>query len=186
MQFFTPQLYLQCNSRDAAVAERANEEWETAIRAYKEQLGSIRERMPAQVVALSELCLHDAEVLKRESIYPSTGPIFFHDFPFPAPVPLWSAVEVISVLLDGEILSLVYNLWNQVRTREAPDTWTFSKAREDWLYDEISGEGEPRRMLYTHSILLSTGIVLEIPFLAVFIHRFPLPQVARGPEKKIA
>ncbi len=184
MQFFTPQLYQQFNSSDESEAERANEAWEKAILAYRQQLEALRDRMPSQVVALSELCLHDAEVLKREEVVQASGPTFFHDFPFPFPI--WSAVEVITVQVGGEAFSLFYNLWDRVQVREAPEGWRFSKLREHWLYDEVQARDERRGVMWTHSILLSTGAVLEVPFLSVVIHRAPLPHLAMGAEKKTA
>jgi len=35
MKFFTPELYIRCNSTDDAEADRADEDWEKAIRDYK-------------------------------------------------------------------------------------------------------------------------------------------------------
>ncbi len=187
MEFFTPQLYQQFNSLDEAEADRANEAWEQAILAYKRQLGSLRDRLPSQLITLSELCLHDAEVVKWEEITQAGGPMFFPpDSPFPFPLSIWSAVAVITLRLDGEILSLFYCLWDHIRTREAPDNWRFSKLREHWLYDEVQIHGERSYTTYMHSILLSTGAVLDIPFVSVVIHRFPLPQSAALPEKKTA
>ena len=186
MQFFTPQLYQQFNSLDEAEAERANETWEQAILAYKGQLDSVRDRMPSQLITLSELCLHDAEVVKREEITQASGPMFPPDFPFPFPHSCWSAVAVVTLRLDGEILSLFYCLWDHIRTHEAPDNWRFSKLREHWLYDEVQIRGERWFTTYMHSILLSTGVVLDIPFMSVVIHRFPVPQSAALPEKKTA
>src|SRR5689334_4496634 len=115
MQFFTPQLYQQFNSPDAAEEERAYEAWERAVLAYKQQLDSVRDRMPSQIIALSELCLHDAEVIKREDLAQASGPMFVHDFPFPYPISVWSAVSVITLRLDGEIVSLFYCLWDNIR-----------------------------------------------------------------------
>ncbi|MGD9713074.1 MAG: hypothetical protein AB7V46_13525 [Thermomicrobiales bacterium] len=185
MQFFTPQLYQRFNSPDPAEEERAYEAWEQAVLAYKQQLDSVRDRMPSQLIALSELCLHDAEVIRREETTQASGPIFFpHEFPFPVPFSMWSAVAVITLRLDGEILCLFYSLWDHIRTREAPDNWQFSKLREHWLYDEVQVHGERRFTTYIHSILLSTGVVLDIPFMSVVVHRFPIPQTAALPEKR--
>jgi hypothetical protein len=187
MQYFTPQLYQQFNSLDEVEAERANEAWDQAILAYRQQLDSVRDRMPSQIVALSELCLHDAEVIKREEIAQASGPIgFLPDFPIPIPFTVWSAVAVITLRLDGEILTLFYCLSDHIGMSEAPKNWRFSKLREHWLYDEVQVHGERGFPIYTHSILLSTGIVLDIPFISVVIHRFPIPQTAALPEMKTA
>lgn len=177
MQYFTPQLYQQFNSLDEAEAERANEAWEQAILSYKQRLDSVRDRLPSQVIALSALCLHDAEVIKREELVQSSGPVHFsHEFPLQLPVSVWSAVAVISLRLGGEILSLFYSLYDRVRPHEAPKDWRFSTLREHWLYDEVEVHEDRRFPVFTHSILLSTGVVLDIPFTSVVTHRFPVPQ----------
>ena len=66
MRFFTPELYLRFNSRDDAVALAADAEWEAAIARYNAHLDSFRGKMPSQVVNLSEMCLHDADILLRQ------------------------------------------------------------------------------------------------------------------------
>jgi hypothetical protein len=175
--------------------------------------------MPSQVIALSELCLHDAEVIRREEITQASGPMFFpddlpppraragaggwaqagagaraasgptlppHDPPFPYPLSVWSAIAVITLRVDEEILCLFYCLWDHIRIREAPENWQFSKLREHWLYDEVQIHGERWFTTYMHSILLSTGVVLDIPFTSVVIHRFPIPQMGVVAEKKTA
>jgi hypothetical protein len=184
MHFFTPQLYQQFNSHDEAEAEHANEAWEQAILAYKQSLETFRDRMPSPVLALSSLSLHDAEVLARAEIFPPSAPLFYQDIPFP--ISIWSAVAVISLQLDGEILSLFYCLWDRVQSHAAPESWPFSKLGEHWLYDEIHAQEAGKGMFYTHSILLSTGIVLDIPFSSVVIHRFPVPHRLKETTHKSA
>jgi hypothetical protein len=186
MQFFTPQLYQQFNSRDEAVAGRANEEWDEAIQAYHRHLETIRPGMPSQVIALTELCLHDAEVLARSEVVQAGGPVYPHDLPLPFPISTWSAVAVVTVHLGGEILSLFYSLWDRVGAQDAPETWSFSKRREHWLYAAVPAHGGGGGTVYVHRILLSTGIVLAIPFLSVVVHRFPLPRAADGLAKQSA
>lgn len=182
IHFFTPRLYQQFNSPDPAEEERAYEAWERAILAYKQQLDSVRDRMPPQVVALSGSCLHDAEVVKREGIVQVTGPHCSHEFPFPP----WTALAVITVRLEGEILCLFYSLWDRVRVCEAPDDWQFSKLREHWLYDEVRVQGDRGVGTNVHSILLSTGVVLDVPFTSVVVHRVPVPQPVTAAERKTA
>jgi hypothetical protein len=63
MRFFTPDLYVRFNSSDEKEADRANEAWEAALSGYRKHLDGIRDCMPSQVRNLSELNLHDAEVL---------------------------------------------------------------------------------------------------------------------------
>src|SRR5439155_1551888 len=42
MRFFTPELYVQFNSPDDEVADRANEAWETALQSYQNHLTALR------------------------------------------------------------------------------------------------------------------------------------------------
>src|SRR5260370_23232966 len=132
MRFFTPELYMQFNSPDDEVSDRANQAWEDALRGYKQLLETIRPRMPSQVRKVSELCLHDAEVLGFEQEIQSL-------FPFPEPFwpgPLWSAVAILSLKQECTVWSLIYMLWDRVRHNAATEEWQFSKSPKLWLYDE--------------------------------------------------
>jgi hypothetical protein len=178
MKYFTPQLYQQFNSFNEEEAERADEVWDKAEVVYKERLATLREGMPAQVVTLSELCLHDAEVLSRvEETQPAGGPYFFEGH-YPLRFPLWSAVAIVSVRVGQEVVSLIYCLSDHVITTPAPEDWRFSKQQEQWLYDEVDLLND-RRGPFVHRILFSTGITLEIPFVSVIVHKFTVPIVQK-------
>jgi len=189
MKYFTPELYQKFNSFDVNEAERADEAWDRAEAAYKERIAEIRQRMPSQVVRLSELCLHDALVVSRVEQAEPVGEsrifnepvrksrIFNERPPFPFPC-LWTAVAIISVTLGEEVISLIYSLSDHIKTREAPDGWRFSKLQEQWLYDEVDLLHDPKGP-FVHRILLSTGITLEISFVSVIIHRFTVPAVTK-------
>jgi hypothetical protein len=174
MQFFTPQLYRQFNSPDDEEADRADQAWEEAIRAYHRRLDEIRDRMPSQVLRLTELSLHDAEVLSRVEEIQAGGSMFYPELPVALPV--WSAVAIVTVKLDGEALSLIYGLCDRLRVIEAPPDWPFSREREHWLYDEVDVASKRPGGPFVHRILLSTGVMLEILFNSVVIHRFRLPE----------
>ena len=177
MRFFTPELYLQYNSPNDGEADRADEAWEAAIRAYQQHLDGLRDKMPSQVVRLSELCLHDAELLaceeKAEPLFRLPPEPYWLD-------PIWSAVAILSVRQGGEVLSLIYLLGDHLRDHPPKDDWSFSKLRKHWLYDEIDLAPSPRGT-FQHRVLFSDGAVLEIPFLSVVTHRFPL-QTSVGNE----
>jgi hypothetical protein len=81
MRYFTRKLYQEFNSPDDEIADRADEEWEEAIRKYHKHLESILGWMPANVIKLSQLNLHDAEVLARVEESQPGLPVFFGDFP---------------------------------------------------------------------------------------------------------
>jgi len=179
MKYFTPELYQQFNSFDVDRAERADEAWDRAEEAYKERLACIREQMPSQVVKLSELCLHDAMVVARVEQAQPAGESRFFDKSDPVPLPvLWTAVAIISVTLNEEVVSLIYCLRDHLTTRDAPDGWRFSRLQEQWLYDEVDMVND-RRGTFVHRIMFSTGTTLEIPFVSVIIHRFKVPVVTK-------
>lgn len=179
MKYFTPELYHQFNSFDVDEAERADDAWDRAEIAYKQRLAILREHMPSQAIALSELCLHDAQVVAREEQAQSVGEFRFFDGPCPFPLPfLWTAVAIVSVTAGEEVISLIYSLSDHTTLRDAPEGWRFSKLQEHWLYDEVDMIDD-RKGPFVHRILFSTGVTLEIPFVSVIIHRFTVPASAK-------
>jgi hypothetical protein len=180
MKYFTPELYQQFNSFDVAEAERADEAWDQAEAAYKERLASIRELLTSAVIKLSELCLHDALVVSRPPAEAQpAGPSYYFDKTNPLPPPfLWTAVQIVSVQLGEEIISLIYGITDEPVPGQVPAGWRFSPQQEQWLYDEVDILND-RKGPFVHRILFSTGITLEIPFATVIIHKFTLPAVAK-------
>jgi len=162
MRFFTPELYLRYNSADDADADRADEDWERAIREYKDHLSKFSKEMSSRVKDLAEnLCLHDAELLSlQEDTLESSGlPIF--------PV----SVAIVSLKKDSKIVIIIYSLGSKVVQSRPLEEWPFSKLRTHWLYDEIDLEKQ-RPYLYWHRILLSDGRVISIPFVDVIVQAF--------------
>lgn len=178
MRFFTPEVYVRFNSSDDMEADRANEEWEEAIRAYREHLDTLRDQVPEHVRKLASLCLHDAEILARqqtsEPIYPK-APIDW--FPF------WPHLLILSARQDDDVVSLIYLLGDKVREHGAAEDWPFSKDRTHWLYDEVDAVPGHAGM-FVHRVLLSDGTVLEIPFISVFIHNVALKGNTENRETK--
>jgi hypothetical protein len=125
--------------------------------------------MPSPVRELSELCLHDAELLAREQIIEP----FFPVCPEPAGTPAWSALAILSVKHEDTIVTLIYALWDRVRESRPVADWPFSGERPHWLYDEIDVTAAAGA--FVHRLLFSDGTVVEIPFASVVIHRLPLP-----------
>jgi len=170
MKFFKPELFIRFNSADDDEADRADEEWEAAISAYREHLDGLRDQMPSQVKILAGLCLHDAELLACEQkIEP-----FFPISPF-EPFPFWSGIAILSIRKGDEIISLIYALWDRVLEHPPEGEWPFSKLRTHWLYDEVDVSPNQRGM-FLHRVLLSDGTTMEIPFLSALIHTFPLQE----------
>jgi len=161
MKFFKPELYLRYNSRDDAVADRADREWEEAIHAYKQNLNKFSQKMNHHVKDLAEnLCFHDAQVLSSQGYLSAR--------------PLQSVVRTwfISLRSNGKIVNVLYLLWGEARVSTAQKKWPFSKLCTHWLYDEVDFEPDPP-FLYWHRILLSDGRVISIPFFDVLIDSFP-------------
>jgi hypothetical protein len=165
MRFFTPELYLRYNSPDDAVADRADEEWEAALREYMSYLAQHSQDMNERVRELAQNAnLHDAELLSVQEDLPES----------PLPLRFWPLpIATISVEQDGIITNMVYLLWSEVEQMPPASNWPFSECRKHWLYDEV--EVEPQHAhwrRYWHRILWSDGSVMSVPFFDVIIHTF--------------
>jgi hypothetical protein len=168
MRYFTPELVVRFNSPDDLEADRADAEWEAAMRAYREHLDGLRARMPKQVERLADLCLHDAEILAWESPIEPFFPVFENgSLPFP------TGFVIFSVRQGHEIISLMYALAEPVCQYSSLDDWPFSSQRIHWLYDEIDVLAD-QPGVFIHRVLLSDGAVVEIRFLSVLVHCFAL------------
>ena len=142
--------------------------------------------MPSQVIELSRLCLHDGEILQRQEQQHPLSSRCFADSPTPRQLwPFWYGLATLAVRLDNEVVSLFYFLCDHMTEQPADEDWPFSKKREHWLYDEIHWQGGDRGR-FTHLILLSSGVVLTIPFSTVSISRFPLSQASAESGKQSA
>lgn len=170
MRFFTPELYMEFNSPDEKKADRANDAWEAALRDYHRHLDSIRPKLPSHVKQLSELCLHDAEVLGFDRELQSS---------FSPGPPSWFAVGVLSLIQDGALRYLIYMLSDRIAEFSPRKDWPFSKARKHWLYDEVDSG---RLGTFLHRILFSDGSVVEIPFVSVITTSFP---ISTGDDNRI-
>ena len=162
MNYFTPELYRRYNSPDDAEADRADEDWEQALRAYQSRLASLSLVMNERLKELAEnVCLHDAEVLSMQEDVP------VRTLPTLPPLPF----ATVSLRQDSQIIHLVYVVWGDVVETSPPEDWPFSTLRTHWLYDEIDLERRDAN-LYWHRILLSDGRVVAIPFVDVVVQSF--------------
>lgn len=167
MNYFTPELYIRGNSPDDRVADRAEADWEDALRAYRRDLDAHVGVMNDRVAGLArDLCLHDAELLSLRADVP--GPLV------PSLLARPLRVATITLGTPAGIVSLMYFLWGAVEQGEPGCPWPFSKSRTHWLYDEVEVEARPPYPpLYRHRILWSDGGVTSIPFFDVIVQSFP-------------
>ena len=170
MRFFTPELFVRFNSADDDQADEANGAWEAALCAYRRHLSQIGNQLSPSARQLSELCPHDAELLpiKLGTELPA-APLEPHSF---------SEVAILPLQQEGQIVLLVYSLWDHIRESPPAPNWPFSKFRPHWLYDEV--DLAPRTGEFVHRVLVSDGRVLEIPFLSVVLHSFAVETASEG------
>ena len=163
MRFFTPELYIRFNSPDDAVANQADEDWETALKKYSDHLDKLRPWMPHEVKRLANLYLHDAEVLDFRIDGQTRSPFQCHQAEF-------------SLKQNGESIDLEYFLSGEVHVFDFGSERPFSKEFPLWLYEEIDVDSKADGM-FLHRILLSDGRVIVIPFTWVRIRRRKLTNV---------
>ena len=168
MRFFTPELYMRFNSSNDEEADRANQAWEEAIQEYQRHLNDIWNKLPSPARKLTQVCLHDADILACQQDIEPLSPFPFEAF-FPAPH--WWVSAVLSLKSGDQIVTLIYGLWDRLREYPSLPDWPFSKERKQWLYDEVDAVDDHKGML-VHRVLFSDGSILEIPFVSVLIHRF--------------
>lgn len=175
MRFFTPELYLEFNSPDDEVADRANQTWEETLESYRKHLHSMH--LPVGIDAIASLNLHDAVLLGIEQC----------SEPFSAPdssEALWPAIAIVSLKQDLQINSMIYTLWDNIREFSPPANWLFDDRRKHWLYDEVDRSPNPQG--YVHRILFSDGRVVEVPFVAAISSSVTLPATDESVTKRSA
>ncbi len=150
MKFFTPQLYVEFNSDDPTIADRADREWESAIVDYRRRIGHLGSRMPDTVRHVAEhVCLHDADYLG----YTIT------------PVPKSSGETAMVAVQQSENVVLLFYVLAEEPSLSLPyDASVFSEQGVQWLYDELDVVDHG---VFSHEALLSNGRVLSIRFVAL-------------------
>lgn len=181
MRFFTPQLYVRFNSRNDDEADKANEQWEAALLEYRKHLGRVREHLPREARALTEMSLHDAELLSLEESLEPLLSIRLEPF---GPEVFWGAITLLPLRQNGTLVSLIYVLSDRIRQHPPVLRWRFSKLHTHWLYDEIDVD-EAQRGHFLHRILLSDGRILEIPFISAMVRRVALSPPAGGEMARV-
>lgn len=172
MRFFTPQLFLQANSHDDEVADRADRAWEAAIKKYTKHLNAIDSKLHADVRRLSKICLHDAELIGFETNVPYPVPLPSFEPPYRPSMPhMDSAVLFLRDRNSNQLL--IYSLSDEVDLTPTKN-WPFPRCQKLWLYDEVDLD---ERGGYVHRVLFNDGSVVKIPFWSVVMKVSPKEQV---------
>jgi hypothetical protein len=152
MQFFTRELYLHGSSNDPLEADRADEAWELAIKAYKTHMRALARNLPEGGKRLAKQCFHDAELMN-----PNRPVILAR--PGIGLIPL--AHRTGTDQWQGYLIW--YVLSADVRELPAPSNWPCSHERAQWLYDEFDHD-PANTSNFIHRIFLSDGRVIVVPF----------------------
>ena len=149
MRFFTPDRYIRFNSDIPSVADAADEEWEAAVREYRQHIGAIRNRLPIGAREFAEkTSLHDALYLGylKTAVPQSAGEL-----------------AVVTVDVGEDILLLIYVLADEPLLGPRIPGEVFHDDPVQWLYDEFDLLDDGTCI---HEVLLSNGRVLTLPFVA--------------------
>jgi hypothetical protein len=147
MKYFTRDRYLAMQNEQDEAMDAADADWEAAAGAYDAQLQTIRPAMPESGRQLLDgFYLHDARVLSMGQ----RGDSF-----------------VISLQLNvppNDLLTITYRLAGPVDVKKDVFSWVKNAYVADWLYDEVELIQEGEKKHFVHSILLSSGWEIELPF----------------------
>ncbi len=148
MKYFTPDLLVRFGSKDDAIANAAQEEWDCACDSYGHYFDSIKGKMPSGLRHIEESYqLHDAKVrgLGKQG----------HSF-------------VIVLQLDSPpqpLVTLTFDLVNEpkINPTDLPLQFRSTGSVVEWQYDELELiPGEPP--IWSWSILLSNGWEVKLHF----------------------
>jgi hypothetical protein len=165
MKYFPPERYLALgNLRERQAFLAAHDDWERAIKGYKDRLRKIRSDLPAALRQMVEsIYLHDARVLDMWHGQRSRFTITLHPESDPS-----------------RLVVLVYSLKEPPTIDQDALPTEARSTPVAWLYDELDVERpnshrtkplDRRPLLYTHNILLSNGWEVRLRFRQVTISR---------------
>ncbi|MFO0969248.1 MAG: hypothetical protein U0793_27140 [Gemmataceae bacterium] len=131
MKYFTPELMRRLASESDEVADRAQDEWETACRDYHAYLQTIKDEFPEPFLRFQEsYALHDACILSQQTLDQ-----FF---------------VMHLVLNDGTQLGIAFEQEGDPNPFVIMPTCEFY-----WLYDEVEKVGENGGRVFQESILFT-------------------------------
>ena len=173
MKYFTPEMYVQCQSRDDDVLDRVEEEWERAGQRYRRRYKKIESQLPEALRKFhDEQCLHDAD-------WCGLAQMPTYTFPLNSPGVTIVARQVNTLVpaFLNTLAILQYTVTAPPVIEKPVEAPVFSDGRPEWMYDEIDLI-EPG--VFSHSILVSNGLVVTIQFREFRYHIAPLLDAARN------
>ncbi len=148
MNYFTPDLLVRFGSENDQVADAASDEWEQLSKRYADHLRAISAGLPEAARALIDrFPLHDARVLE----------IGWDDKS--------SRLFIVLRLEEGpeQGVQIEYHLTAGPAVYEHGELYE-EEAPLEWLYDELDVLEGTNPPVYTHSILFTKGLELQVEF----------------------
>ena len=147
MKYFNRERYLALQKSQDDAMDAADAEWHVAAEDYEAQLKVIRPQLPDSVLQfLDGYYLHDARVLS---------------------IGLQGDSFVVSLQLDvppHDLLTIAYKLAGSPEVTKEAFPWVSNANVADWLYDELELIHDDQGKHFVHSILLSSGWQVKVPF----------------------
>ena len=173
MKYFTPELYVRINTASDDEAEAAHDEWERAGQRYRRRYKKIESQLPEALRKFhDEQCLHDADWCGLAQL-----PIYTFPLNSPGVTIVARQVNTLVPAFLNTLAILQYTVTAPPVIEKPVEAPVFSDGRPEWMYDEIDLI-EPG--VFSHSILVSNGLVVTIQFREFRYHIAPLLDAARN------
>jgi hypothetical protein len=148
VRFISPDLYVRINEERGPDSERLYDEWDALGEAGRAHYARIKGRLPPKLAEfIDTVCLHDAEWMGLNVSSPVEGA---HE-----------SVAVINIRQDNNVLSLVYDLYQEPQWSTPIQSRIFSDEQLICLYDEVDLLSD---VMFSHEILISNGRILRLVF----------------------
>lgn len=145
MKYFTPELYVRGNSRDASVVHGIERDWERAIKRSRRRWNKIKAAFPRGVRRFEDagICLHDAEL--RHMAQEGTRFVMVLEMERPA-----RNLVILTFALIGE---------PEINTTALPAH--LRSQRSIWLYEEFDLDRDKRCCF---EVVLTNGWTVKLRF----------------------
>jgi hypothetical protein len=157
MKYFTPELYVQGQSDDDDVTDYVEQGWERRIKRSNRHYKKIEAQLPEALRKFcAEQCLHDADWNGIARVPGCTFPCNSQD------VMIIACQEntLIPEFLNTFAI-LQYTITSSPTFERPVQSKVFDEVQPIWLYDEIDVVSPG---VFSHSILISSGLVVTIHF----------------------